>query len=606
MPDDITPKPHNAQWLLAELGVLLLAIGLRIAAQLSIVGTPRSRWPQVDAWTYFDQAKKLAEGESAFGEGFYQPPGYPAFLSLVFRLFDATPDVARATNAVLGVLTVLGLLYIGRHLGRRFDAPWVGPIAAALYTLYPRTILLELDLLTPPLTNALVVGAIAILFVQRLPLWARAIGVGLVCAWAAEVHATALLLVPVLALTLRLMGGHFRKEGVVFFAAVLVGIWPTWGRNLDQWDSWAPISHNSGLNLFLGNNPDWKETMFLRAGLPFRKLVLEAEPHRRNLPQRNAYWTDRAKDEIAKDPLGWMRALAEKAYWSVHHREIPRNEDYRCWTDKGNLKWVGSLPVRYGLLLPFAVLGGVLLWRRERELARAEVPGPSGAMAIPLVWVALHLPMVLFFVSDRYRLATLPWLCLCAALAPIAWRQWRAGARPWILICGAFTAAAIPWGPIDAVTDPDPGWCRHLEGNYAISDRDWEGAEALYREAIALNPDDIGAYPWLSAALDRQGRLDEALEAGAVALAAFPTSYPTLKTMAGLARKAGDLDSAIEYTARAMQVPGNRSTMATRYVSLLVEAKRYTAAEAFLKKYPKLRKHPRLKNAIDTLQKIRD
>jgi tetratricopeptide (TPR) repeat protein len=588
------------------LGVLLLAIGLRIAGLLSIAGTPRSRWPQVDAWTYFDQAKKLAEGASAFDEGFYQPPGYPAFLSLVFRLFGATPDVARATNAVLGVLTVLGLLYIGRHLGRRLDAPWVGPIAAALYTLYPRTILLELDLLTPPLTNALVVGAIALLFVQRFPLWVRAIGVGLLCAWAAEVHAAALLLIPVLGATLWRMGGRFPKAGLAFCAALLIGVWPTWGRNLQQWDSWAPISHNSGLNFFLGNNPSWKETMFLRAGLPFRDLVLDADPHRRNLPQRNAYWTDRAQAEIAKDPLGWFGALAEKAYWSVHHREIPRNEDYGCWTEQGRLQWIGALPIRYGLLLPFALLGAVALVRRERQLAQTKVPGPSGAVAIPLTWLALHLPMVLFFVSDRYRLATWPWLCICAALAPVAWRHWQTGPRNWGLVAVALTASLLPWGPIDTVTDPDPGWCRHLEGNYAISDRDWVGAEALYREAIALNPDDIGAYPWLSAALDRQGRLDEAIEAGTVALEAFPASYPTLKTMAGLARKSGDLDRAIEYTARAMQVPGDRSTMATRYVSLLVEAKRYTAAEAFLKKYPKLRKHPRLQNAINTLQKIRD
>jgi len=571
-----------------------------------MAGTPRSRWPQVDAWTYFDQAKQLAAGESPFEDGFYQPPGYPVFLSLVFRVVDASPDSARVVNALLGVLTVIGILYIGRQVGRRLHAPWIAATAGALYTLYPRTLLIELDLLTPALTNALVVGAIAILFVQRLPLWSRAAIAGLACACAAQVHATALLLIPTLCYALHKVGGKRSKEIAALCIGAVMALWPTWSHNIQQWESWTPISHNSGLNFYLGNNTDWKHTMFLRAGLPFRALVLEAEPHKRDLPERNAYWLNRAKQDITDAPIQWLGALGEKAYWSVHHREIPRNEDYSCWTEKGRLSWIGALPLSYAFLLPFAIVGALTLLRREFTDLASQKAGPIPAVVLPAVWIALHLPMILFFVSDRYRIATWPWMCLCAAIAPLAWRKWREKKANTAILCVGIVAAFIPWGPIDKVTDPDLSWCRHLEGNYAISDRDWEGAEALYREALALNPDDIGAYPWLSAALDRQGRLDEAIDAGDVALEAFPTSYPTLKTMAGLARKAGDLEKAIEYTARAMQVPGDRSTMATRYVSLLVEAKRYSAANAFLEKYPKLRKHPRLKNAITTLEQNRD
>jgi tetratricopeptide (TPR) repeat protein len=602
--------PRKAIWLFAEIAVVVSAVALRVAALLSMAGSPRARWPQVDAWTYFDQARQLALGKDPFADGFYQPPGYPAFLSVLFKAFEASPDVARTANAALGVFTVVALVFIGRRLGTALGAPWAGAAAGALYTLYPRTLLIELDLLTPALTNALLVGTVALLFINRLPMWLRCALVGLGGAWACEVYATALLFLPALAWVLWRMGARLTRGGLAFAIAVLIGIWPTWGRNLQQWDSWAPISHNSGLNFYLGNNPNWKDTTFLRPGLPFRDLALEAEPHRRDLRARNRYWTKRTWREIRGAPGQWLGALAEKAHWSVHQREIPRNEDYRCWTEAGSLLWIRRLPARYGILLPIALIGALALCTRRRSTDAGPDRPSATAAVIPLAWLCLHLPMVMFFVSDRYRLATWPWLCLCAAFAPLGWRKlraaWSSDRRPWSAMIALGLGCTLPWLPIDSVTSPDPGWCRHLEGNYAISDKRWEQAEALYREALVLNPNDIGAYPWLSAVLDRQGRLDEALEAQNVALNAFPTSYPTLKTMAVLARKAGDLDQAIAYTARAMQVPGDRSTMATRYVTLLVEAKRYAQAQAFIDKYPKLARHKRLKNAIETLEALPD
>ncbi|RME24587.1 MAG: tetratricopeptide repeat protein [Deltaproteobacteria bacterium] len=348
------------------------------------------------------------------------------------------------------------------------------------------------------------------------------------------------------------------------------------------------MSHNGGLNFYLGNNPGWRETMFLRPGLPFRKLVLEAEPHRRSVDERNAWWWQRAKREIADKPVVWASVLLTKAIWSVNNREIPRNEDYRCRIDDGPLRWIGALPVRYGLVLPWALVGAALLVRRGRD----------GARVLPATWLALHLPVIAFIVADRYRLATWPVMCACAAVALAAigptWRAWKARRqRPsaaWLLLAGGLVA----WVPIDPRTAKDPAWCLHVDGNLALMEGDPDTAAQLYRQALALDPEDWGARDFLARTLFREGDLDGAAALMEPLVAWFPDHYPTLYFMARLEERRGNLDAAADYMGRAYRVPGDRTNTGVRYVRLLVEAGRRDEAAAVLRADPALARHPKL------------
>jgi len=379
---------------------------------------------------------------------------------------------------------------------------------------------------------------------------------------------------------------------LAFAAAVALSLAPTTWLNTVDHEQPALVSHNSGLNFFLGNNVAWRDTMFARPGLPFRKLVLEAEPADRDVAQRNQYWWDRAETDIAGHPLGWASTLATKALWSVSNVEIPRNEDYRCRTDDGPMAWIGWLPVRYGWLLPLSLAGAVLLARRR---------GPT--RLLPAVWLSLHLPLLIFLVADRYRLATWPLLCLCAAAAAAHGFAWlRVGAdrpRPawaWALL---LPAAVVPFLPLGARTGLDPAWCLHVDGNLAIMDGQQDEGAKLYAHALDLDPDDWGARDFLARTRYARGDVDGAATLMEPLLQWFPDHYPTLYFMARLEERRGNFFLAADYMGRAWKVPGDRTSTGVAYVRLLVRAGRRAEARQVVEGSPALQRDAGLKRVLD-------
>ena len=369
-----------------------VAAAVRFAGLLAVGRTPYVDAPLVDAYTYWDQAGKLLAGDAPFKEGFYQPPGYPVVLAAFGRLTGGLDfQTARAFNLLCGLVTTALLIHLGRRLGERSAAPWMGAVAGLIYTLYPTTLLFELDLLTPALSNVLLIGAVALLWTDDEPSTARAGGAGLLAGIACVVHPTYLIAAVALGLWLLVRGGAsaggLKRQAIALAVGLGLALAPTTLTNLSRFGHLTLVSHNSGVNFYLGNNPDWRETAFLRPGLLFRKLVLEAEPAERGPFERNAYWWDRSWAEIGEAPDAWLATLFTKSLWSVNNREIPRNEDYRCRTRAGPVAWIRLLPLRYGLALPFALAGAVLAWRRRR---RGLVTG----------WVGLHATLILFLVGD--------------------------------------------------------------------------------------------------------------------------------------------------------------------------------------------------------------
>ncbi len=599
-----------------ELAVLAVAAGLRIASLHAYDATLYADHPMVDAWTYWDQAQKLTallsdndvgllhywtrpsslSGADPFADGFYQPPGYPVFLVLIGKL-TGTPDLSftRAVQALLGLWTTAMVMLLGRRAAAAWRAPWAGALAGLLYSLYPTTLLFEQDILTPALTGALLASALVLVLhphepgVQPRP--GASLLAGLLLGLAVVVHPTYFLAAGVVGagLVVAAWRGTLRRllPVALFGIGLAVAIGPTTWRNVAIHDQPALVSHNGGLNFYLGNNPGWRDSMFLRPGLPFRRLVLEAEPDKRGVDERNEWWWERAEHEITEKPGVWAAVLLTKAIWSVNNREIPRNEDYRCRTDDGPLAWIGQLPVRYGLVLPWALVGAALLLRRGR-----------GASGLPATWLALHVPVVAFIVADRYRLATWPLMCVCAGvgLAALgqmvaAWR--RARQRPtaaWLLL----PLGLLSFVPIDPRTAVDPAWCVHVDANLALMDGNKDAAVRLYRQALELDPDDWGARDFLARTVFSEGEVDAAAELMEPLLAWFPDHYPTLYFMARLEQRRGRLDAAADYMGRAYRVPGERTNTGVRYVRLLVEAGRRDEAAAVLQADPKLARHPKL------------
>ncbi|MCB9743182.1 MAG: tetratricopeptide repeat protein [Alphaproteobacteria bacterium] len=490
------------------------------------------------------------------------------------------------------MFTTGALISLGRRLGERVGGwPWAGALAGLLYTLYPTTLLFELDLLTPAVTNALLVGSLLLVGAEARPHPARALGSGLLLGAAAVVHPTVLSAAPVYLLALAWVSEEARwRRPAAWALGLALALAPTTWINHARWGEAALISHNAGLNFYLGNNPDWKHTAFLRPGLPFRQLVLEADPGERDTFERNDYWRDRALEELRRDPVSWLDALAVKAAWSVNNREIPRNEDYRCRTEAGPMAWLGALPARYGWVFPLAALGAALTLRR-RDLS----PLLSGG------WLALQAGMVLFLVADRYRLSTWPMMCLLAPLGVGALLELaRAGARPPLRWAAALPLLALPWLPIDWITAKQPGWCAHQRGNFALQEQRYDEAIAEYEEALRWEPDNLGTWHWLGTCYTQQERWAEAAAAYDQVLEDFPLSYSTAMAAAKAYNRLEEYSEEADRLGLACAVPGPRDNTCARYVAALVRVGRRDEALAVLRERPQLQEHERVQRAFSS------
>jgi len=548
-----------------EWGALALAIGVRIGAHASLLATRHAQTVLVDAHTYWTQAAALAAGKNPFADGFYQPPGYPMILGQIRAVFGDALMAPRVLQQLCGLLTMVLLMRLGRSMAQR---PWAGALAGLLFALYGPVLMFELDLLTPAIVSLVVVATVTLIRVAT-PL-SMGVAVAL-SAIAAAVHPSMLLL----ALGVVAVAG-VRGAGVkAALIGLCLGLLPMTSANVERYGQWQVGSNNAGINFYIGNNPDWKTTTFTRAGLRFRKLALEAEPHKRDSFARNDYWRSRALSGIAAAPHEWLGAMATRLHWSVNNVEIPRNEDHRCRTEAGAMAWMGWSPVRFGWVFPLALIGLLGMPRGHERRSWG------------LVWLALHAPLVLFIVSDRYRLASWPVVCLLAPLGAVQLRLWWASSE-WRRMAPWGALALIPFAPLDGRTDVDPAWCDHTAGNLAVAAGDLEAAESLYLRAIAADPGDWSARRWLAASMMKKREYPAALEQVEWVLAEFPDSFPMLKMEASLHERMGNYRAAAESMERAYRVPGERTSTGMQVLRLWRKAGDEQRVERLLRDDPAL------------------
>ncbi|HEX6767449.1 MAG TPA: hypothetical protein VF103_18250, partial [Polyangiaceae bacterium] len=252
-------------------GVALISLAVRLAHALFLSRTPFFEGPIIDAYTYRTFGERLA-ATGDFGGAFYQPPLYPAFLGLLFAVGCKSAWAVAVVQALLGSATAALMVVVGRRLaGRPRDARRVGLAVGLATALYGPLVLYDLELLPPVLVHLLLAVALVLSFSTR------AVGVvdaalGLLIGLAITGWPLSVAFLP-LALALRsrrLATGRGRAiglaMGVVFSAVPLAA---TARHNARHDGEGIVVSYNSGINLWLGNNPDWRATWRARPGAEF-------------------------------------------------------------------------------------------------------------------------------------------------------------------------------------------------------------------------------------------------------------------------------------------------------------------------------------------------
>ena len=438
----------------AGAAVFLLAFLVRAVYLLESSDNPTFDVPVVDSMSYDRMARDLAGGEGPSQELFWQPPFYPLFLSAVYWLTGSSILAAKIAQMALGALTA-ALVY---QLGRRIFDRRIGILAGVIAALYAPSVFFDGELLATGWASFWSVAMVLLLLGarERADRWR--------CAALGACAALAVVTRPVF-LPFLLAGGAWliavwRRGGagsrsLALRGAALVGGFllvaaPIGLLNLRTTGRASILPYSGGANLYIGNNPDRRETITIRPGLQWEKLVeLPAGIGLQGGYRQERYYVGRVVDYAKSDPVGLIEGLVAKTLQFASSRELPRNVDvylFRRWSlvlSAGIWK-AGLLGFPFGALAALAALGALQ--------GRRRVPAP--------VWLFLLLypaAVVAVFVTARYRVPAVPILCVLAAAGLAgAWRI--AAARRWVelavaaCLVGGVALATSMWRDSTAAT----------------------------------------------------------------------------------------------------------------------------------------------------------
>jgi Flp pilus assembly protein TadD len=500
----VSGPARPARQRLALAGIVLLALGLRLAYFAQVRSSPFFDHPVYDPRDYLAWAREIASGNLVWDGPRLYPPGYPYFLAGLVLLTGGDVFAMTFANALLGcawiVLLVLAL--------RRMLPPPVPEVAGVLAATYAPFLHFEAHLLAE--TLYILLAVLALFLLSRGSARAGALlASGLALGLAAVTRPNAAAVVPCVVLLLAARRAAARSLFLLAgFAAVVA---PVVVRTHEVTGLWA-LRHHNWLNVWVGNRPDAPGCHDVRPGRAWDRL--SAEPAREGagptLADHERYFRDRVVRFVRERPGDLVALQLRKLELFFHAREI-------------RVILAPAFFERYAPLqaaLPgFGAVGPLILVGLGLAVASPGRPWLLLAFAVPQL-----LSVVLTVMGSRYRLPVLPFLIPFAATAATALGV-RLRERRW--------AGAAALGAGLAVS----AWIVNRELPLAI---DESFAEELSRVAIVRR---------------EQGDIAGAFAAWDEALRENPGRAETWAGYAELAVNAGDVVRAEAVTRAALRVP---------------------------------------------------
>lgn len=582
--------------------------------------------PVVDAEVYHEAAARLAATGSLTDGAFWQPPFFPFLLGGVYTVFGPSMFAAKLFFAFVGAMSCTLVWAIGRRL----FTPEVGFVAGCILVVYGPFVFFNTQLLPAGLAAFLDLLAIYLLLnAYQKPQWLRWLFFG-VCAGLAIITVPNAIVILIIGIGLLVSRTIQRRRwriqlahGVFAILGSAAAICPVTVHNYVATGEFIPISVNGGINFFIGNNPDFDQTVAVRPGPKWERLTrLALADRQRTQAQQDRYFYGRGFHYLLEDPAGFVGGLVHKTGQFLNSREVPRNVDvyvHRSYSHLlSALTWrVGPFAFPFGLLFPLAAVGLLAIWGPSRL-----VDGSRAAHLALLAFVVTYaVTVVLFFVTARYRLPVIPAMCLFAA-AGVRWIWREAVARPkrplairfWLagvvfLMAGLVSSLPIK-GPTDNVDfraelymnvgrghikavrlDEAEHHLRHaIELNPTYSQAYcklaqvafWRGQPAqsrtLLQQAIDLDPDDSEPY-WLLGTLQAQeGRTSDAVATFQRALAIDPLAPRVHVSLADALMALDRPDEAIRHYRTADRTDAQPGGVLIRFADALVSRQQYAEA----------------------------
>jgi len=554
---EVLLRPHDKKQLLIGAGIFALAMVVRLVYLWQSSSGPSFANPVLDASTYDGLARSLAAGKRVSGELFWQPVFYPFFLSIVYWLSNGSIICGKVVQIFLGSLTCL-LTY---HLGKRVFNQGTGIIAGLTTALYGPLIFFDGELLATSWATLWAVSLILLFLIgpSRRSAWFFLV-LGMCGGLSIITRPTfaPFLIAALIWLAIRFYrGSRSVREVLIRLAVVLLGFLfiavPVGLKNLRLTGHFGILPSSGGLNLYIGNNLDYTQTMAARPGWPWQEIVDLPERNgvRGNMWAQQEFFLRNVKNYIVAEPLSFVKGLIYKTSQFLSSREIPRNVDvylFGKWSRLLSLLTfkVGPFGFPFGILLPLTVLG---LFRYFKQ-----IPAP-----VLLFLIFYPLSVILVFPSARYRAPMVPAMLVIAAagllevVRSIRYRNVRSVVVITIIFLGVTLLSSLP-GPFpEEKANYEAELYYAAAGSLKRRNRPDE-AIAYYRKALELETNYTEAHYNLANTYAALGKLDQAIHHYREALDLKPESAMIHGNMAYWLVRQGKLEQAAKHYEEALRI----------------------------------------------------
>ncbi|MEI7437205.1 MAG: tetratricopeptide repeat protein [bacterium] len=566
--------------------ILIFLLGLLVHAFFlwNGRGDPTFLRPSLDSQTYHDFACQLIAGSQS-DTPFYQPPFFPYLLAGICLVFGTGIMAAKIVLAIMGSLISLFAYLIA---GRLFNHK-VAVLAGILTVLYGPLLFLDTQLLPVGIATLLNTALLWLLLRARpTSSFAEWLPAGLCLGLAAITIPNALLFLAVVPLWLYFAADRkfFLRRVLLPSMNVLAGaaciIAPVTLYNYSVTQRFILISHNGGINFYIGNNLNTDKTIAIRPGFDWQNLDrMSRQAGGRGPADYDRFFYREAGNYIRQNPGHFIRHFIGKIRQVTNARELPRNMDIYVHRDYNAmlrvLVWqAGSFGFPFGVVFPLACWGMVAGLRRNRD------------SLLPALFVSAYaFSVALVFVASRYRVVFAPALCIFAAYA-LCWLQeqwpWHrqralAAALITIVIAGIWTNT-----PCGAFTDRIPFKAEMFNflALQSIRSKNYDQADRELRDSLASAPDYVATYMSLGYLKFEQGDLQGALTAYKKAAQIDPRCTETYYRLGGMYERLGQPANAEQAYRQALELSPGTARIYMNLGMLLYNAGRSQEAAPLL------------------------
>jgi tetratricopeptide (TPR) repeat protein len=542
--------------------VRLIALARLSSSPLLLPGTG-------DMHFYDEWARQILHGRLTDGFAFYGLPLYAYLLAFLYKLFGSSPFVPGFLQACLDAGTATLLYKIALRLFRDSDkakAPGtqaIGILAALAWAFFVPAQAYA-AILMPTAGAVFIFWFVVWQIVKKecAPSPLRCLACGALIGLSATGVATILFLAPLLLAALfvkplpdtrKLPPWKARALGAALLVLGLgAGTSPCWIHNYFVARDPVFLSAHSGVNFWLGNNPDATgyprfpgmragQAEMLRDSIDLAQAAAGKELKRSEISR---YWSAKARAYIAGNFGAWLKLMCRKVgnFWNAF--------EYDDLSVIANLRAQGIvLPGPHWGIIAALAIPGLLFSLRAR-------PGSRWIAAAILLQMLAVLPV---FITERYRLAAVPGLLLFAAAGlEMLWRNCSLGHYRIVAVhIGLLLAAAL------FVTLPrnDPSlWATEFynSGRQALESNNLPLAEKDLMRAHALAPENAETNFALGNLRWAQGNFAAARFFYNAALEADPRHKGALNNLGMLALEEKDWELAAKFFRASLQVaPGD-------------------------------------------------